>query len=244
MRAHPKLIASAVAAAEAGALDLLTLAPRQELKSFAERLILPCGLYLLSFSQNLTHLQAPDSDDAVATGQFMLIRRAAYDDVGGHASVSRSIVEDVDLARLMKRRGHRVLMQDGTALLTTRMYTGWRTLWPGIAKNLVSMLGGPAATLATVVAALALAWAAVLLPVLTVYGCAIGSHDACLAAIPALLGAAAAFGLHLAGTFYFGIPWAYGLLFPLGYTAGAMIALDSLRWRISGRVRWKGRVYR
>ena len=244
MRAHPKLIASAVAAAEAGALDLLTLAPRQEFKSFAERLTLPCGLYLLSFSQNLTRLQAPDSDDAVATGQFMLIRRAAYEDVGGHAAVSRSIVEDIDLARLMKRRGHRVLMQDGTALLTTRMYTGWRTLWPGIAKNLVSMLGGPAATLATVVAALALAWAAVLLPVVTVYGCASGSDSACIAAIPALLGAAAAFGLHLAGASYFGIPWAYGLLFPLGYTTGAMIALDSVRWRICGRVRWKGRVYR
>ena len=244
MRAHPKLIASAVAAAQAGALDLLTLAPRQELQSFAERLILPCGLYLLSFSQNLTKLQAPDSDDAVATGQFMLIRRAAYEDVGGHAAVSRSIVEDIELARLMKRRGHRVLMQDGTALLTTRMYTGWRTLWPGIAKNLVSMLGGPAATLATVVAALALAWAAVLLPVVTVYGCASGGHSACIAAIPALLGAAAAFGLHLAGASYFGIPWTYGLLFPLGYTTGAVIALDSLRWRISGRVRWKGRVYR
>jgi chlorobactene glucosyltransferase len=244
MRAHPKLIASAVAAAEAGALDLLTLAPRQELKSFAERLILPCGLYLLSFSQDLTKLQAPDSDDAVATGQFMLIRRQAYEDVGGHAAVSRSIVEDIDLARLMKRRGHRVLMQDGTAFLTTRMYTGWRTLWPGIAKNLVIMLGGPAATLATVIAALALAWAAVLLPVATVYGCASGSDNSCLAAIPALLGAAAAFGLHLAGASYFGIPLAYGLLFPLGYTAGAMIALDSLRWRISGRVRWKGRAYR
>ena len=244
MRAHPKLIASAVAAAQAGALDLLTLAPRQELQSFAERLILPCGLYLLSFSQNLTKLQAPDSDDAVATGQFMPIRRAAYEDVGGHAAVSRSIVEDIELARLMKRRGHRVLMQDGTALLTTRMYTGWRTLWPGIAKNLVSMLGGPAATLATVVAALALAWAAVLLPVVTVYGCASGGHSACIAAIPALLGAAAAFGLHLAGASYFGIPWTYGLLFPLGYTTGAVIALDSLRWRISGRVRWKGRVYR
>jgi chlorobactene glucosyltransferase len=106
------------------------------------------------------------------------------------------------------------------------------------------MLGGPAATLATVVAALALAWAAVLLPVLTVYSCATTGHSDCIAAIPALLGAAAAFGLHLAGTSYFGIPWAYGLLFPLGYTTGAVIALDSLRWRISHRVRWKGRVYR
>jgi chlorobactene glucosyltransferase len=244
MRAEPSLIASAVAAAEGDKIDLLTLAPRQELKSFAERLILPCGLYLLSFSQNLAKIQAPESDDAAATGQFMLIRRDAYEDVGGHAAVSRSIVEDVDLARLMKRRGHRVLMQDGRALLSTRMYTGWATLWPGIAKNLVDMLGGPAATLATAAAGVTLAWATVLVPAIDATGCIAGTPGACFAAIPAFLGAGAAFGLHIAGAAFFRIPLYYGLLFPLGYTAGAMIALDSLRWRLSGRVRWKGRVYR
>ena len=244
MQAQPALISSAVIAAAGEGIDLLTLAPRQELKSFAERLVLPCGLYLLSFSQNIYRMQSADSDDAVATGQFMLIRRDAYEDVGGHAAVSRLITEDIDLARLMKRRGHRVLMQDGTALLSTRMYTGWRTLWPGIAKNLVDMLGGPAATVATAAIGATLAWAAVLLPAFDLTGCIRGAGDACLAAVPAFLGSAAAFGLHIAGAAYFRIPWAYGLLFPLGYTAGALIALDSLRWRMCGRVRWKGRVYK
>jgi chlorobactene glucosyltransferase len=244
MRAQPALIASAVSAASKGGLDLLSLAPRQELKSFAERLILPCGLYLLSFSQNLYRLQSPDSDDAVATGQFMLIRRDAYEDVGGHSAVSRSITEDIDLARLMKRRGHRVLMQDGTALLETRMYTGWATLWPGIAKNLVDMLGGPAATIATALICVTLAWATVLVPAFDLAACVGGAGETCLAAAPAMLGSAAAFGLHIAGAAFFRIPLFYGLLFPLGYTVGALIALDSLRWRITGRVRWKGRVYR
>lgn len=244
MRAQPRLISSALAAAVGGSIDLLTLAPRQQLESFAERLILPCGLYLLAFSQNLARAQAPDSDDAAATGQFMLIRREAYEDVGGHAAVSRSIVEDVDLARLMKRRGHRVLMMNGMALLSTRMYTGWRTLWPGIAKNLVDMLGGPAVTLLTVAVGVTLAWATLLLPAVDIAGCIDGAQSACLAAVPALLGSAAAIGLHVAGAAFFRIPMVYGLLFPLGYTAGALIALDSLRWRLIGRVRWKGRVYR
>lgn len=244
MRAAPQLIASAVATATRDRIDLLTLAPRQKLESFAERLILPCGLYLLSFSQDLAKVQRADSDDAAATGQFMLIRREAYEDVGGHASVSRSIVEDVALARLMKRRGHRVLMQDGSALLSTRMYTGWSTLWPGIAKNLVDMLGGPLPTLVTVIVGVTLAWAAVLLPLFDLTHCLAGTRGACLALVPALGASAAAFGLHIAGAAYFGIPVLYGLMFPLGYTAGALIALDSLRWRLSGRVRWKGRVYR
>jgi chlorobactene glucosyltransferase len=124
------------------------------------------------------------------------------------------------------------------------MYTGWRTLWPGIAKNLVDMLGGPAATLVTVAAGLTLAWATVVLPAIDIAACAGGAEDACLATIPALLGTSVAVGLHVAGAAFFRIPLFYGLLFPLGYTAGAMIALDSLRWRLSGRVRWKGRVYR
>jgi chlorobactene glucosyltransferase len=244
IRAQPALIASAIGAASREAIDLLTLAPRQELQSFAERLVLPCGFYLLSFSQNLARMQAADSDDAAATGQFMLIRRAAYEDVGGHAAVSRSIVEDIDLARLMKRRGHRVLMQDATALMSVRTYTGWATLWPGLARTLVDLLGGPTATLVTTATGVTLAWAIVLIPAFDLAGCAAGTQNACLAAVPALVGAAAAFGLHLAGAAYFRIPLIYGLLFPLGYTAGAVIALDGLRRRTSGRVRWKGRVYR
>src|SRR6185437_10426187 len=134
MRAVPQAITSAVEAASSRKLDLLTLAPRHELKSFAERLMLPCGLYLLGFYQDLEKVQAPDSDAVVATGQFMLLRRAAYRAVGGHAPVRDAICEDVELALLMKRRGHRVLLMDGSLLLITRMYTGWSTLWPGFAK--------------------------------------------------------------------------------------------------------------
>ncbi len=244
MRTEPTLLRSAIIEARDRELDFLSLAPRQDLKSFAERLILPCGLYFLSFSQDLTKIQAPDSKEVVATGQFMLVRREAYERVGGLAVVCTSIVEDLEFARLLKRSMHRVLMMDGSRLLSTRMYTGWQTLWPGFAKNLIDLVGGARALIATAVIALAMAWAAVLLPVIDVSACVRGNQDACLAGVPALLGVAAAFGLHIGGAIYFRIPFYYGLLFPLGYTAGALIAFDSLRWRLSGRVIWKGRVYR
>ncbi len=242
MRTRPLLLASAVGAAMEG-IDCLSLAPRHRLGSFAERLMIPCGLYLLSFLQDLSQVQAPDSDEVVATGQFMLVRRAAYDSAGGYAAVADDFYEDVALARLLKRRGHRVLLQDGSKLLSTRMYSGWPTLWEGFAKNLTHMLGGPAATLATAVVTFVMAWTAVALPMLDTLRCVQGSHDACLALAPALAGSAAIFGLHLAGAAYFQIPLWYGLLFPLGYSVGGVLALDSLRWRLTGRVRWKGRTY-
>lgn len=244
VRGDPALLASAARTATTEGIDLLSLAPRHELVSFAERLILPCGLFLLAFSQDLEHLQARGSADATATGQFMLVRRAAYQAVGGHAAVPGIISEDVALARLLKRRGYHVVLRAGDRLLSTRMYTGWRTLWPGLAKNLVDMLGGMSRALATVLIVISLAWAAVIVPAVAAVDCASGRAElACPAFGFALLGSAAAFALHVAGAIHFRIPLWYGLLFPLGYTVGAAMVLDSLRRRLRGRVTWKGRTY-
>ena len=123
------------------------------------------------------------------------------------------------------------------------MYTGWATLWIGVSKNLSEMLGGPARTIAIAVAATILSWAALLIPLADAASCARDKQAACIALIPAVFGSAAAFGPHIAGASYFRIPPWYGLLFPLGYSAGAAMAIDSVRRRLSGHVSWKGRTY-
>ncbi len=243
VRAEPALLSSAMRAALSERLDLLSLAPRQHLQTFPEPLILPCGLILLSFIQDLRQAQARSGGDVTATGQFMLVRRDAYEAVGGHASVCSAICEDLEFARRLKQSGRLVLLMGGEELISTRMYTGWRTLWPGLAKNLVDTLGGPTATLSMALAAVILAWAAPVIPLVGLAGWAHGVEGAPSALVLALLGSGAAFGLHVAATFYFRIPFWYGLLFPLGYTAGALMALDSVRRRLSGRVSWKGRIY-
>jgi chlorobactene glucosyltransferase len=239
---EPAALSSAVRAAAARRLDLLSLAPRQKLGSVAEKLILPCGLILMAFLQDLRQAQARSGADVTATGQFMLVRRAAYDAVGGHAAVAGAICEDLEFARRMKQSGRAVLLMGGERLVSARMYTGWRTLWPGLAKNLVDTLGGPVATLGLAFAAFVLAWAVVAVPLIDLEGLMRGAAFAPLALLLALAASGAAIGLHVAATFYFRIPIWYGLGFPLGYTAGALMALDSVRRRVSGGVVWKGRI--
>jgi chlorobactene glucosyltransferase len=240
---EPALLSSAIRAALARRLDLLSLAPRQELRSFAERLVLPCGLILLSFTQDLREVQAQSGSGVTATGQFMLIRRDAYDAVGGHAAVSAAICEDLEIARLLKQSGRSVLLMSGEDVVSTRMYTSWRTLWPGLAKNLVDTFGGNRATLLLAFAAVILSWAAILIPLIDLSDLSQHAPGSWAALAAALLASAAAFGLHIAATFHFRIPFWYGLLFPLGYTIGALMALDSVRRRLSGKVSWKGRIY-
>jgi chlorobactene glucosyltransferase len=239
----PGALSSALQAAFANRLDLLSLAPRQELQSFAERLILPCGLIILSFLQDLRQLQSRSGSDVTATGQFMLVRHDAYEAVGGHAAVCTAICEDLEFARRLKRSGRSVLLMGGDDLLSARMYTGWRTLWPGFAKNLVDTFGGPLPTLAVATAAFLLAWATFAIPVLDLSDWMHGVDGGAAALSLALAASGAAIGLHVAAAFYFRIPFWYGLIFPLGYTAGALMAFDSIHRRLSGRVSWKGRIY-
>lgn len=243
VRPQPALLSRALATAQSERLDLLSLAPRQELGSFAERLVMPCGLYMMAFCQDLGDLQSRAGEDATATGQFMLVRRRIYESVDGHAAVCGVICEDVALARLVKRAGGRVALHDGREAISARMYTGWRSLREGVAKNLVDMLGGPVPTLVTALAGTAIAWAALLIPAVAAVGCANGSPSSCVALAPALVASAAAAAFHMAGAHYFGIPLWYGLLFPAGYTVGATMAIESLRLRVRGRVTWKGRTY-
>jgi chlorobactene glucosyltransferase len=239
----PATLSSAVAAATLRNLDLVSLAPHQELRSFAERLILPCGLILLSFLQNLRRLQARTGRDVTATGQFMMVRRDAYQAAGGHAAVCGAICEDLELARRLKASGYSVLLMGGESLLAARMYTGWETLWPGLAKNLIDTFGGPVATVTVALAALVLAWAAVVIPLVDLASWFIGVRGAGIALCLALAASGAAFGLHIAAASYFRIPFWYGLIFPIGYSVGAVMAIDSVRLRLSGKVSWKGRTY-
>lgn len=239
----PRLITSAVAAARSQRLALLSLAPRQRLGSFAERLIIPCGLFLMAFCQDLETVQSPHSNKVTASGQFMLVRKEIYESIGGHAAVRDAICEDVELALLIKKAGGLVLLQDGKFLLTARMYTGWSSLWTGLSKNLVEMLGGKAATLTTAVLVFLLSLASILLPVADGARCIDGVSSACVALIPALAGTAAVTGLHIAGALYFRTPFWYGLMFPLGYTVGACLAVESLRRHWRGKIVWKGRSY-
>lgn len=243
VQATPALLSSAVAAARADRLDLLSLSPRHQLSNFAERLVIPCGLFVLSVCQDIRKLQSHHEEQVTVTGQFMLIRRSSYQTAGGHGAVHGVVSEDVALARLIRRAGGRVALRNGRRLCVVRMYTGWRTLWPGLVKNLVDMFGGPASTITTALAAIVLAWSACLIPLAVGWRCGQGAIAACLALVPASAGSAAMFGLHVAGASYLGVPPWYGMLFPLGYTVGALMSLDSVRRKLSGRMTWKGRTY-
>ncbi|HWD19750.1 MAG TPA: glycosyltransferase [Verrucomicrobiae bacterium] len=235
--AEPGLITTAVRAAEERQLDMLSLEPFQELGGFWERLIIPAGFLLLVFQQDLRRVNNPDCPDAVANGQFILIRRRVYDAVGGHAAAPAEICEDAALARRVKGEGYKLAVLGASDLVCSRMYNNLESLWEGLSKNVVEMLGGTRGALLAAAAAFSLAWVTALLPFWAWH-----QGDA-LAASLISTASLALIATHVFSARYFGIPFFYGLLFPFGYTMGGLIALNSIRLRWKKRIAWKGRIY-
>src|SRR5215472_5098865 len=100
--AAPALLKSAIAAARQKKLDMLSLAPFQELSFFFDRLLIPFGFLSIAATQDLGRVNDAACAEATANGQCLLIRRRCYFEIGGHAAVRREICEDRALARRIK----------------------------------------------------------------------------------------------------------------------------------------------
>ncbi|HKS89236.1 MAG TPA: glycosyltransferase family A protein [Stellaceae bacterium] len=244
VRAAPDLLRLAVSVAERHGIDMLSLHPFQQLGGFSERLIIPAGLVLIGCANDLRPVNDPESAAVSANGQFILIRRAVYFALGGHAAVRAQVSEDKALAALAKGAGARFRMLAAEDLARTRMYTSFAALWEGLSKNATEIIGDAAATVAAASAALVVGWASLLLPLLTGLAAARLPSTAALAGFALALSASlAVVGIHIATARHFRIPAIFGLLFPVAYTAIAALAWRSAALRRGGRVTWKGRTY-
>ena len=63
----------------------------------------------------------PNTKDAIANGQFILIKRSTFDAIGGYESLKDQIVEDKAMAERVKWNGHRLVVADGMGIMKTRM---------------------------------------------------------------------------------------------------------------------------
>ena len=137
VKIEPDALSAVLALAVGREYDAVSIMTRLECHGFWETLILP----LAAASVGAITLMSMTNDDkrkrtAFANGQFFLVRRDAYEKVGGHAAVRDNITEDVALMRLLKANEFRVRLYYGRDFASTRMHTSWRQLFHGWARIL------------------------------------------------------------------------------------------------------------
>jgi glycosyltransferase involved in cell wall biosynthesis len=134
----PGSLAASVAEADQYGAVMLSYSPGQETGGFWERAVQPVIFAELSRKFVYDEINRPDSTAAAANGQYILIRRAAYEAIGGHGAVRGSLLEDVELARAAKRVG-RLRFRYAPEAVSTRMYRSTRDLVEGWTKNLAAL---------------------------------------------------------------------------------------------------------
>jgi chlorobactene glucosyltransferase len=238
VRLAPSALGVALRRAEAEQADLFSFGPEIEMRSFWERTMLPFFIQLVLVHLGLVSTNHDDGGKAFANGQFLLIRRAMYDRVGGHAAGRSIVSEDLALAERVRSVGGRIRFVSARRLAATRMYRDRAEIFEGLLKNLpgtqysAAREGGFAAALIGFF----------LLPLAVLpLGLALGSLP--VVALGLVLWVAL-FGKHVAFARAVGAPGAYGLLFPLAAAVYAGFALITLGRGWTGRsVVWKGRAY-
>lgn len=239
VRLHPHALSRLHSYALDNEVDLVSGFGRLEMGSFWERVIQPSVGGLILAGNDLAKVNdEARREKAIANGQLILVRRAAYDQVGGHAAVKDDILDDVGLAKAFKGAGLRVRCLLLRELFSCRMYTGFSELWHGWTKNLYPGMEFKLGVVALVVSM-------VVVEFLAPY--AILAFAAITGDAPLFWGALAVLGLmHGVRAWMdriFDQPLVYGLLQPLGASLLVGLLLDSVRRTRSGTRTWKGRTY-
>jgi len=131
------VVSQAVALALQEKLDALSMVPRMENRRLSIASLLGC----FALARALLLRPASPSRRGLVQGAFFMIRRSAYDAVGGFERIRASVLEDVDLGHLLQDSGFRVQTVPVHSILCTRMYRNFGEAFEGMSKHLFAVLG-------------------------------------------------------------------------------------------------------
>jgi chlorobactene glucosyltransferase len=245
----PEALASCYAKAVETHADLFTVMTYQITGTFWEKVVLPLVMTALSVGFSPRKVNDPNRSDAIANGQFIMIKRSVYDAVGGYERIKSQIVEDKAIAELIKGSGYRLVVADGKKLVRTRMYTSLPLMWEGWTKNIyLGLREQPALLLLGAFGAFLLVIAAFILPLWPLLGLFLylsaGGWMALTIIAEALILWCVLIYVRSNVAHGMGIPRWYALTTPLGAAVFTAMMLTS-SWKVlSGRgITWKGRKY-
>jgi glycosyltransferase involved in cell wall biosynthesis len=216
---------------------LLSYSPEQIVDGFWEQSVMPVIFAELVSSFRPSQVSDPSSPAAAANGQYILITREAYDAVGGHAAIAASLLEDVALARAVKRSGRKIFFRYGADAVRTRMYRSFAQLREGWTKNLALLFPSPA----RLALLRALEFILIVATLALTVASSLRAHPQPAIAAGILCATLYAFFLMRIRRAHFS--WDANVLAIFGLPLFSYLLLRSAKAHAKGSVAWKGRTY-
>jgi hypothetical protein len=180
---------------------------------------------------------------AAANGQFMLVRRSIFSELGALEAVRGDVAEDRALALAMKQRGYIVRLEYGRKLVSARVYTSPGDMWSGYAKTLFWASGHDMLRALGVVAALGFYALSPFVSLMSAFYQSSSRRKSAVAHAAAQI--LPMLAVRVAVCRQMEIPSRYAMTYPLGVAVGNAMLLYSMYRVTSGKgVVWKGRTYK
>lgn len=236
---EPESLRDLVSAAEANGLDMVSQMARLRVVTTWERLIVPAFVYFFAQLYPFRWVNRPGGRTAAAAGGCVLIRTTAARNADVPEAIRHAVIDDVALARAVKRTGGRIWLGLADRVDSVRPYPGLAELWRMVSRSAYAQLRHSPWLLAGTVAGLAVVYLAP--PVTAVAGAATGAWTACVAGAAAWAVMTATYVPML--RYYRQSPW-WAPLLPLTAALYLLMTVDSAVQHYRGRgAAWKGRTY-
>ncbi|MDR2073083.1 MAG: glycosyltransferase family 2 protein [Spirochaetaceae bacterium] len=234
----PTSVSWAVTNLEANRCDFISGYVGQTLKSLGERITVPVMFFLTGFIiPTFLNSLVKSGYFSAAVGQYIVIKKDAFANIGGFTAFKKKTSEDVYMARHVKQHGYKTEFLDITGQVQCRMYRGYYSGIQGIGKNIYDFLGKQPAILISIALLIFLFF--VLPAPMLIWGFV--SHTPFLSH---LIAVHALFTLTCLVLFIGRrIPWYNALLWPAMYFSLLFMVLWSFYRTVSHKgFFWKGRV--
>ncbi len=224
----PKLIGNAISYMQRKRLILLSMFPFQVMKTLGEQLVvLNMNWILLSLLPIKLVQWSKKRSLAAANGQFMMFEANSYRQQQWHEQVRTSMVEDISISRIIKRKRLRMATLLGSDDISCRMYESYDQALEGFSKNVCAYFGGSTVVTTVFTAIVTLS------PIIVVFG------------LPFPLAFAYFFFLIFSRVMVLalsGQPIAKNiLLWPIQHYVFVLMVYRSVRFYRGGSLNWKGR---
>jgi hopene-associated glycosyltransferase HpnB len=138
-------------------VEMVSEMVRLNCSSFAERALVPAFVYFFQMLYPFANVNNPRSGVAAAAGGTVLVRREALERIGGIEAIKDALIDDVTLAKAIKKVGPIYLGHSGLAT-SIRRYPHFADIWQMVSRTAFTQLRYSFAVLLVTLLALTVVW--------------------------------------------------------------------------------------
>ena len=153
----PRHLSSLVAKLVQSRADMVSEMVRLNCTSLAERALVPAFVYFFQMLYPFARVNDPSSPVAAAAGGTVLIRREALQRSGGIDAIKNALIDDVALAKSVKKSGS-IFLGHSALAASIRPYPHFADLWHMISRTAFTQLRHSPTLLALTLLGLTLVW--------------------------------------------------------------------------------------